>query len=139
VFGLRLWDLLDGAAGRAPMTMLLRSSTDLALDLRAILTAEINEALGEFQRVVRGVDDLEAALSIQRPAPLPIDIQRWPMGVHPGEHRARCVRAALDLGDEPIASMSAIAERVGVTVIWVTALDPAAPAHATSPVAACDE
>jgi Zn-dependent peptidase ImmA (M78 family)/transcriptional regulator with XRE-family HTH domain len=121
VFGLRVEDLLTGEAGRAPMTVLLRGETGLAQDMRAVLTTEIDEGLGEFQRVVRDVADLENALHIER-AKLPrIDASRCPSTMHPGEHRARRVRESLGLGPAiAIPSMSKLAEALGVCIVWVT-------------------
>lgn len=59
VFGLRLHDLLEGEVGTAPMTLLLRSTVgDPALDIRGLLTIEVDHVLGEFQRVVRDVTEL---------------------------------------------------------------------------------
>lgn len=120
-FGLRLDDLLAGEAGRAPLTMLLRSDTGFALDTREVFTAEIAEALGEFQRVVREIAELERALSIEIPGLPRLDGARCPPGMHPGEHRARHARAVLGLADDPVPSMSGLAEQLGVRIIWVTA------------------
>lgn len=120
VFGLRVEDLLAGEAGRAPLTRLLRSDTDVALDTRKLLTAEVAGALGELERVVRDIADLERALSIPPSSPPRVDGGRHPPGRHPGEHRARHLRSQLGLGDEPVPSMSAVAEQLGVRVIWVT-------------------
>lgn len=120
VFGLRLEDLLAGEAGRAPMTMLLRGETVLAQDMRGVLTAEIDEALGEFQRVVRDIADIERLLGEDRPEMPRIDASRCPLGRHIGEHRARRLREELRLAASPIRSMSKLAEQLGVRVVWAT-------------------
>lgn len=120
VFGLRLEDLLAGEAGRAPMTVLLRSETGLAQDTRAVLTTEIDEALGELQRVVRDVADLERALGLVPPRLPRIDDSRRPSDMHRGEHRARRVREELGLGIEPIPSMRRLVDALGVAIVWVT-------------------
>src|SRR4051812_19032491 len=66
-FGVRLDDLLNGEAGRAPLTLLMRSSFEgKPPDVQAILTTEIHDALGEFLRVVRDIADLERLLGAAR-------------------------------------------------------------------------
>ncbi|MEO5727501.1 MAG: hypothetical protein ABI134_17700, partial [Byssovorax sp.] len=71
VFGVRLTDLLDGKASSAPLTLLLRSSLEWQQPgFQALLTTEVHAGLGEFQRVVRDVADLEQLLGIA-PQPLP--------------------------------------------------------------------
>jgi Zn-dependent peptidase ImmA (M78 family) len=120
VLGLRLDDLLAGEGGRAPMTLLLRDANGLALDLRTVLSAEMQDALGEFQRVVRDVDELERLLELGRITFARLPTSPAPPGVHPGDHRARLLRQALGLGEDPIPSMRALAERCGVAIVWVT-------------------
>lgn len=119
VFGLRLEDLIAGEAGTAPMTLLLRSDDRDGLDLRSVLTTEIDMVLGEFQRVVRDVAEVERALDIVS-QPLPKITKTTPVaGVHPGEHSARLVRAYLDLDDGPIPSMTGLVRSLGIVVIWM--------------------
>lgn len=120
VFGLRLQDLAAGEAPRAPMTLWLRSSAEEALDERAILTTEVHEALGEFQRCVRDVHELESLLRERAPDLPVLSCGPCPDAVHLGDHRARCLRTYLGAGNEPLASMRTIAERLGVRVVWVT-------------------
>lgn len=119
VFGLRLDDLLAGAAGLAPMTLLLRSDASDGLDLSSVLTAEIDIALGEFQRVVRDIADVEGALGVASPHFQPQQPAWGSPDVHPGDHRARLLRARLNLGCEPIPSMTKLVESLGIVVLWV--------------------
>ncbi len=122
VFGVRLDDLLDGQAGRSPLSILLRSSLqDQAIQLQEIVAIELHDGLGEFLRVVRDIADLEALLSLTA-APLP-KLSPLPSrpGEHPGEVLARTLRAHLHLGIEPAPSMRTIVEReLGIRVVWVT-------------------
>src|SRR5512132_2972467 len=112
VFGVRLSDLLEGKADSAPLTLLLRSSLEWQQpDLQALLTTEIHTGLGEFQRVVRDIADLERLLGIT-PRPLP-KITLLPAGPneHSGERLARTVRKALGLGLAPLPSVRSIIEK----------------------------
>jgi Zn-dependent peptidase ImmA (M78 family)/transcriptional regulator with XRE-family HTH domain len=119
VFGLRVEDLFAGEAGRAPMTLLLRSDADAdGLLIRDVLTTDSDEMLGEFQRVVRDIAELERDLVHVRPTLPMIRPGPCPHDVHPGDHLARAVRLALDLGDDPIPSMLSLVRRLGVTVVW---------------------
>ncbi len=122
VFGVRLSDLLDGKADNAPLTLLLRSSLEWQQpDLQALLTTEIHTGLGEFQRVIREIADLERLLGIT-PQPLP-KITLLPAGPdeHPGERLARTVRQALGLGVEPLRSVRALFEKqLDIRIVWVT-------------------
>lgn len=120
VFGLRLDDLLNGEAGSAPLTLLMRSSPGPSGG-QSMLAAEVHNALGEFLRVVRDIADLERILS-RIPAPLPTPPVLPPRPrEHPGETLARSVRDHLGLGIEPIRSLRTIVEqRLGVVVVWVT-------------------
>ena len=122
VFGVRLTDLLDGKASGAPLTLLLRSSLEWQQpDFQALLTTEIHAGLGEFQRVVHDVADLERLLDIA-PRPLP-KITLLPAGEneHPGERLARTVRQALGLGVEPLRSVRALLEKeLAISIVWVT-------------------
>ena len=119
VFGLRIEDLFAGEAGRAPMTLLLRSDLDDdGLSIRDVLTTDSDEMLGEFQRVVRDIAELERDLGRTRPS-LPVIVPgACPPDVHPGDHRARAVRQALDLGEDPIPSMLSLVRKLGVAVVW---------------------
>lgn len=122
VFGVRLSDLLEGAADSAPLTLLLRSGFEWQQpDLQALLTTEIHAGLGEFQRVVRDIADLERILSVT-PRALPrITLLPAGEGEHPGERLARTVRKALGLGIEPLPSVRAIIETdLDIRVVWVT-------------------
>lgn len=122
VFGVRLSDLLDGKASSAPLTLLLRSSHEQQPpDFQALLSTEIHAGLGEFQRVVRDVADLERILDLA-PRPLPkLTLLAAREGEHTGERHARSVRQALGLGIEPIPSMRAlIEERLSIRIVWVT-------------------
>ena len=118
VFGLRTQDFLSGKAGSAPMTLLLRA--DDGFDVRSVLTTEIDVALGEFQRVVRDIDELKVAMGQVAPTLPKIKRTPLPPGVHEGDHIATLVRANLGLGDERIESMVGLVERLGITVVWVT-------------------
>lgn len=121
VFGVRLADLLDGKASSAPLTLLLRSSLEQQPDFQALLTTEIHAGLGEFQRVVRDIADLERLLAIA-PRPLP-KIPLLPPGEneHPGERYARSVRQALGLGIEPLPSVRTLLEEtLAIRIVWVT-------------------
>jgi Zn-dependent peptidase ImmA (M78 family) len=122
VFGIRLEDLLDGKAGGAPLTMLLRSSFEAQLpDVQALLTTELHEGLGEFLRVIRDVADIEGLLGIaSRPLPRLALLPARPEE-HPGERLARTVRQQLGLGVEPLPSLRAIVEQsFSIRVVWVT-------------------
>lgn len=119
VFGLRIEDLFAGEAGRAPMTLLLRSDKDDdGLSIRDVLTTDSDEMLGEFQRVVRDIAELERDLERTRPTLPVIRPGACPPDVHRGDHYARAVRQALDLGDDPIPSMLSLIRKLGVTVVW---------------------
>jgi Zn-dependent peptidase ImmA (M78 family) len=122
VFGVRLSDLLDGKAASAPFTLLLRSSLEWQQpDLQMLLTTEVHAGLGEFQRVVRDLSDLEQLLDIPR-RDLPT-ITLLPAGEneHPGERLARTVRKSLGLGIEPLPSMRALLEKeLAIRIVWVT-------------------
>jgi Zn-dependent peptidase ImmA (M78 family)/DNA-binding XRE family transcriptional regulator len=119
VFGLRIEDLFAGDAGRAPMTLLLRSDADDdGLSIRDALTTDSDEMLGEFQRVVRDIAELQRDLGHARPTLPLIRPGPCPHDVHPGDHLARAVRLALDLGDDPIPSMRGLVRRLGVAVVW---------------------
>jgi len=119
VFGLRLEDLLAGEAGNAPMTLLLRAS-DAPFDFRSVLTSEIDFALGEFQRVVRDIHEVELALGDPISSLPTIVAGPVPPGKHEGEYRAERVRLELGLGDDPISSVRDLVRRLGVAVISVT-------------------
>lgn len=120
VFGLRVDDMLDGQAGRAPMTLLLRSDQDESgLGVRQNLTDDSCELLGEFQRALRDIADLERKLESSRPV-LPVIPKDLKRGLHPGESLARAVRKELGLGNEPIPSMVELLEHLGVCVLWVS-------------------
>ncbi|MDC0748108.1 helix-turn-helix domain-containing protein [Polyangium mundeleinium] len=121
-FGLRLDDLLEGQVGSAPMTLLLRSAAhaDRALDIRSVLTTEIDQALGEFQRVVRDIADVENLLGRAPPTLPTIPDRPNPQKLHTGDHRARMVRDYLGLGLSPIRSMRKIVESLGVAIVWVS-------------------
>jgi Zn-dependent peptidase ImmA (M78 family) len=120
IFGLRLDDLMAGEAGRAPLTLLLRDNSVASLDFRSLLSTEIGQALGEFQRVVRDIDDLERLVQRTRAVRPSMPVTLPGAGMHPGDHRARQVRAELGLSDEPIPSMRKLVEGLGATVVWVT-------------------
>ncbi|MBI4917947.1 MAG: ImmA/IrrE family metallo-endopeptidase [Acidobacteria bacterium] len=121
VLGLRVADLLAGLAGTAPLGMLLRSSVDEGLDIRALLVTEVHEALGEFLRVARDIADLERLLGVVIPELPRLGLLPAEPDEHPGERAARTLRAALDLGVEPVPSMRGIVEgRFHIRVIWVT-------------------
>jgi Zn-dependent peptidase ImmA (M78 family) len=137
VFGLRVDDLLAGEAGRAPMTLLLRSDQDESgLAIRDNLTAESCELLGEFQRVLRDIAELERELGRERPALPPIEDPAKP-NLHPGERRARAVRMALGLGEEPIASMIELLDKLGISILWSSTAERALDgACARAPIAA---
>lgn len=121
VFGLRVDDLLDGEAGRAPMTLLLRSDqSESSLEVQEYLTVDSCELLGEFQRALRDIADLEQALGLSRPV-LPVIPKEARKGeLHPGERLARAVRKELGLGDDAIPSMVDLLHRLGVSVLWVS-------------------
>jgi len=121
VFGLRVDDLLDGDAGRAPMTLLLRSDqSEASLGVQEYLTVDSCELLGEFQRALRDIADLEQELGRSRPA-LPVIPKEARKGeLHPGERLARAVRKELGLGDDAIPSMVDLLHRLGVCVLWVS-------------------
>ncbi len=120
-YGLRLHDLLDGQAGTAPMTLLLRSGADdPQLDIRSVLTTEVDQALGEFQRVIRDVAELDDLLG-RHARPLPqISTPLTSKAIHPGDQRARDVRALLNLGADPIPSVKRVVESLGIFIVWVT-------------------
>jgi Zn-dependent peptidase ImmA (M78 family) len=121
VFGLRLDDLLDGEAGRAPMTLLLRSDQDESgLGVQQNLTVDSCELLGEFQRALRDIADLEQGLGISRPALPAIPKDAKKSDLHPGERLARAARKELGLGDDPIPSMVDLLHRLGMSVLWVS-------------------
>ena len=119
VFGLRIEDFLAGEAGSAPMSLLLRTSDD-DFDIRGVLTAEIDVALGEFQRVVRDIHEAEVALGEVAPRLPTFSPTPTPAGIHEGDHRASLVRSALGLGDTHIPSMVELVRNLGIAVIWVT-------------------
>lgn len=104
------------------MTLLLRSEAhaDRALDIRSVLTTEIDLALGEFQRVVRDIADIEKLLGRPCPTPPTIPDRPNPQRLHTGDHRARMVREYLDLGLSPIPSMREVVESLGVVLVWVS-------------------
>lgn len=120
VFGLRVDDLLDGEGGRAPMTLLLRSDqAESGLGVQDYLTFDSCELLGEFQRALRDIAELEQELGLSQPA-LPT-IAKGPKGeLHPGERLARAVRKELDLRDDAIPSMVDLLHQLGVCVLWVS-------------------
>ncbi len=120
VFGLRLDDLLAGEQGRAPMTLNLRATTGGSLDLRGALSLELQDLLGDLQRLVRDIDELERVLRVRRPALPSVSVRRAPTQLHEGDLRARAARDALGLDDGPIASMRALVEGCGIAVVWVT-------------------
>ena len=120
VFGLRVDDLLDGKAGRAPMTLLLRSDQDESgLGVQQNLTVDSCELLGEFQRALRDIADLEQELGLSRPA-LPLIPRDSNKGLHPGESLARTTRKELGLSDDAIPSMVDLLHQLGVSVLWVS-------------------
>jgi Zn-dependent peptidase ImmA (M78 family)/transcriptional regulator with XRE-family HTH domain len=119
VFGLRVDDLLEGEAGRAPMTLLLRSDRDeSSLEVQENLTVDSCELLGEFQRALRDIADLERQLCISRPAFPAIRKSTRKAELHPGESLARTVRRELGLGDDAIPSMVELLRALGVYVLW---------------------
>jgi Zn-dependent peptidase ImmA (M78 family) len=121
VFGLRVDDLLDGKAGRAPMTLLLRSDQDESgLGVQQNLTVDSCELLGEFQRSLRDIADLERELGLGRPALPVIAEDSKKSGLHPGDSLARAARKELGLGDEAIPSMVDLLDRLGICVLWVS-------------------
>jgi Zn-dependent peptidase ImmA (M78 family) len=121
VFGVRLDDLLEGEAGRAPLALLMRSSFAGQPGVQEILTTEIHDALGEFLRVVRDVADLERRLGIApRPLPRLAPLPALP-NEHPGERLARTARRHLGMGIEPVPSLRVIVEEtLSIHVVWVT-------------------
>lgn len=120
VLGLRVDDLLDGQAGQAPMTLLLRNADDaLGLSIRDDLTTESCELLGEFQRVLRDIAELQRALGREPPS-LPSLEAPDHSRLHPGDSRARAVRRAWGLHDEPIPSMVALLRQRGIGTVWST-------------------
>lgn len=120
VFGLRFEDLLRGDAISAPMTLFLRSASEQDLDIRSVLTTEVDLALGEFQRVVRDIADVESALGLSTPTlPMIPDRTSSPQ-LHSGDHQARRVRDYLNLGLNPIPSMKKLVESLGIQIIWVS-------------------
>jgi Zn-dependent peptidase ImmA (M78 family) len=121
VFGVRLDDFLEGQAGNAPLSLLMRSSLEGGpAGVQEILTTEIHDALGEFLRVVRDIAEIERLLGVP-PRPLP----RLPLlparrDEHAGERAARTVRQHLGLGLDPVPSVRAIAEQeLSIRVVWV--------------------
>jgi Zn-dependent peptidase ImmA (M78 family) len=124
VFGLRVDDLLDDVAGRAPMTLLLRSDQDeSSLEVQEYLTVDSCELLGEFQRALRDIADLEQELCISRPAFPAIRKGTRKAELHPGENLARTVRRELGLGDDAIPSMVELLRALGVYVLWESKTD----------------
>jgi Zn-dependent peptidase ImmA (M78 family)/transcriptional regulator with XRE-family HTH domain len=118
VFGLRVDDLLDGQGGQAPMTLLLRSTEEQSgASVRDDLTAESCERLGEFQRVLRDIADLERELGRERPTLRTMKDSARP-GLHPGERRALAARKALGLGKGAIGSMVHLLHELGVAIVW---------------------
>jgi Zn-dependent peptidase ImmA (M78 family)/transcriptional regulator with XRE-family HTH domain len=122
VFGVRLDDLLEGRAGRSPLALLLRSKLEGQLrSIRELVATELHQGLGEFLRVVRDIADLEALLDVQPRALPKLPLLPSRPNEHPGENRARTLRAHLGLGIERIPSMRKIVERdLDVRVVWVT-------------------
>jgi Zn-dependent peptidase ImmA (M78 family) len=119
VFGLRVDALLDGHAGRAPMTLLLRSDQDeSSLEVQDYLTVDSCELLGDFQRALRDIADLEQELCISRPAFPTIRKGTRRAERHPGESLARTARGELGLGDDAIPSMVELLRALGVYVLW---------------------
>lgn len=120
VFGLRVDDLLDGEAGRAPMTLLLRSDQDeeSSLEVQEYLNVDSCELLGDFQRALRDIADLEQELRISRPTFPTIRKGTKRVERHPGESLARTVRRELGLGDDAIPSMVELLRALGVYVLW---------------------
>ncbi len=125
VFGSRVDDLLAGEARRNPVTLLLRSAYDEGgPSLLALAQTGAHRMLGEFQRCVADVADLEDILGdipesvIELAAPSlprfgPVTLQRT-------NYEAVAVRARLrmGLGLDPIRSMRSLLAERGVRVFW---------------------
>jgi Zn-dependent peptidase ImmA (M78 family)/transcriptional regulator with XRE-family HTH domain len=120
VFGLRFEDFLRGDAVSAPMTLFLRSASEQNLDIRSVLTTEVDLALGEFQRVVRDISDVETALGISPPTLPSIPDRLNASQIHLGDHQAQRVREYLNLGLSPIPSMKSLVESLGIRIVWVS-------------------
>lgn len=124
VFGLRVDDLLEGEAGRAPMTLLLRShQSESSLEAQENLTVDSCELLGEFQRALRDIAELEQELCISRPAFPTIRKGTKKAELHPGESLARTVRRELGLGDDAIPSMVELLQTLGLYVLWESKIE----------------
>ncbi len=119
-FGLRFEDFLRGDAVSAPMTLFLRSASEQDLDIRSVLTTEVDLALGEFQRVVRDIADVETALGISPPTLPSIPDRSNASQIHLGDHQAQRVREYLNLGLSPIPSMKSLVESLGIRIVWVS-------------------
>lgn len=121
VLGLRVRDLLAGAAPTAPMTLLFKTAFEGGFLLEELEATGAHQGLGEFMRAVRDAAELEAELQ-GGPCKLPALRQTTPpTGVFPSEHEASYLRRELQLGNEPIVSMrKLLSERLGIRLFFTT-------------------
>ncbi len=113
VFGVRARDFARGAALQAPLQLLLRSAFEEgrpAID--ALIETAVLRELGEFQRCVLDVSELEDSLGIER--------RRLPTAFHASdpERAAKSLRLRLGLALAPIASMRDLLANLGVRVFF---------------------
>lgn len=119
LLGLRVRDLLDGAAEQSPMKLLLRSAYEQGRpSLDELDATGAHRALGEFLRAVRDVAELEQLLGLATTTLPTLAVTPAPPGVHPAEREARRWRERLNLGIAPIPSMVAVLEQLGVRVFF---------------------
>lgn len=139
--GLRFEDLSHWTGDERPLTLLMRESFEANVDVTAVLTPSVHMGLGEFQRTVRHIADLEARLS-RHGSKLPlIDPVTKVVGGKRGEiladrtRRLLVAEGLLDIEAAPIRSMrKLVEEQLGIAVVWVTAehLDPLVDGASTS-------
>lgn len=124
-FGLRPAEFMMGQAATAPLGLFFRS-IDLPTVLPDIAASQILGPLGRFLCAVRDIADLEGRLAVP-PSRLP-QLHATPQGGDPAwmEAAGRELRTHLGVGVEPIPSMVAACEKLGVSVFLVTPeeLDP---------------
>jgi Zn-dependent peptidase ImmA (M78 family) len=133
--GFRLHDLETWTGKEPPLSVLLRDSLGSDFDLADGIALEVHAGLGEFQRTVRDIAELESLLGIKGDRVPQIPRSTESSGGARGEELADRVRKHLELDLEPIPSMrKLIEETLGIAVIWVSAehLDPSVDGASTN-------
>lgn len=124
--GLTLKELMSGDTQGAPMRLLFRSMCEEPRPtVRQLADTGAHLVLGDFVRCTRAMAELrerldEAPDTTYLDATRPVAIRAGSTAPHGAEELARHVRHTLGLGTDPVPSMFALVQALGVDVLWTT-------------------